>query len=190
MRISIVALLLLSALVAGCASSVSPLYTKADATDDPGLVGTWTSDKSDALDSIRIEKSKDGAYEAIVRDAKGGTEATYEMHVIKLGDNNFADLMLSNYTHGNDSVDLPMGAVALHQIAKYKLAGDELSVAFVDSDAFDKASKKDGFTIQFRSTKSESGDVVIISATEQIRAYLASHPADIFGDPDVLKRKR
>ncbi|HET9402038.1 MAG TPA: hypothetical protein VFO34_13915 [Candidatus Acidoferrales bacterium] len=189
MRISMVAPLALSLFLAGCASSVAPLYTKSDAADEPGLVGAWTSDKSDALDSIRIEKSKDG-YEAILRDAKGGAEATYEMHLIKLGDNSFADLLLSNYTHGNDSVDLPMGAVALHQIAKYKLAGDELSVAFVDGDAFDKASKKDGFTIQFRSTKNEGGDVVIISPTEQIRAYLASHPADVFGDPDVLKRKR
>lgn len=190
MRISVAAPLLLSIVIAGCASSVSPLYTKADAADEPGLVGTWTSDKSDSLDSIRIEKSKDGAYEAILRDAKGGAEATYEMHLIKLGENSFADLMLSNYTHGNDSVDLPMGAVALHQIAKYKLTGDELSAAFVDGDAFDKASKKDGFTIQFRSTKSDGGDIVITSSTEQIRAYLAAHPSDIFGDPDVLKRKR
>lgn len=190
MRISVTALLLLSLLISGCASSVAPLYMKSDSADEPGLIGTWTSDKSDALDSVRIEKSKDGAYEAILRDAKGGAEATYEMHLIKLGDNSFADLMLSNYTHGNDSVDLPMGAVALHQLAKYKLTGDELSVAFVDGDAFDSASKKDGFTIQFRSTKSDGGDIVIISTTEQIRAYLASHPADLFGDPDIFKRKR
>lgn len=173
----------------GCASSIAPIYTKADSVDEPALVGNWSSEKSDELNKVRVEKDKDGAYKVTIHDQKSGTDSVYETHLLKLQDATFADLLISDYRRGDDQIDLPFGAEPLHQIVKYRVSGDDLTIWAIDGDAFEKASKQPNFTLQFRTTKPDSGDTVIISPSDVIRAYLSSHPSDLFGDPTPLKRQ-
>ena len=173
----------------GCASSIAPIYTKADSIDEPALVGNWSSEKLDELDKVRVEKDKDGAYKVTIHDQKSGTDSVYETHLLKLQDASFADLLISDYRHGNDQIELPFGAEPLHQIVKYRVNGDDLTIWAIDGDAFEKASKQPGFTLQFRTNKSEGGDTIITSPTDAIRTYLSSHPSDLFGDPTPLKRQ-
>lgn len=175
--------------VSGCASSISPVYTKSDSFDEPGLAGTWASIKPDDHDQVRIEK-RNGRYTITLTDAKENTESDYETHLFNLKGTTFADLLIVQVRRGSEELELPTGAVALHQIVKYKLDGDDLFISAIDGDAFEKASKTPGFGLEFRSTKYEGGDAVITSPTEKIREYLAAHPSDIFGEMDHLKRKR
>jgi len=188
-RFCFVAILLSVSALAGCASSIAPIYTKADAVDEPALVGNWSSEKSDELDKVRIGKDKDGLYKVTIHDQKSGTDSVYDTHLLKLQDASFADLLISDYRHGDAQIDLPFGAEPLHQIVKYRLSGDHLNIWAIDGDAFEKASKQPGFTLQFRTTKQDSGDTIIISPTDAIRAYLSSHPSDLFGDATLLKRQ-
>lgn len=189
MRLPTLAATLLTAfIVGGCASAVSPLYIKSDAVTDPAIVGTWTSTDQNNQDIIRVEQSKDGSYQVTVHDPKPDDDTIYEAHLVKLGGSSFADLLVTDYRHAGQDVDIPTGAVPLHEIVKYRVAGDDLYCSVIDEDALDKASKS-GFPLQFRDTKDAGGNTVILSPTEVLRRYFSAHPGDIFGTPDHLKRQ-
>lgn len=194
MRLPALAATLLAALfVGGCASTVSPLYTKTDAVTDSAIVGTWISTDKDSPGTVHIEVKKNASYQVTVHDPKSDEDTTYEAHLVKLGSTSFADLLLTRFRHGGQDVTIPEGAVPLHQIVKYRVAGDDLSISLIDGDAFEKSAKQSGFPLQFRDTRegtgSQTGDTVILSTTDEIRSYLSAHPANIFGEPGHFKRQ-
>lgn len=189
MRFPVLVVTILVAFVAaGCASTVSPLYTKTDAVTDPALVGTWVGGDKDDHGTVHIEKMKDASYQVTVHDPNSGDDSVYQAYLVKLASASFADLLLTNYLHDGKDVDLPAGVVALHEIVKYQLTGDDLSFSSIDGDALDKAAKQRGFPLQLRDTKQQGGDTVILSTTAELRRYFAAHPAAIFGNADHLKR--
>lgn len=190
MRFSTFAAMLLSAFLAGgCASAVSPLYNKSDAVTDPAVVGTWAGSGKDDQGIVKIEKTKGGSYQVTVDDAKSGDETIYEAHLVRLGNASFADLLLTGYRHAGQDLDTPAGAVALHDIVKYQVAGDDLSYSMIDPDDLEKSAKQPGFALQFRDTEESGGDTVILSTTQELRRYFAAHPTDVFGDVSHLKRR-
>ncbi|MFZ0857298.1 MAG: hypothetical protein WAN10_10645 [Candidatus Acidiferrales bacterium] len=184
-----VATILAAFVVSGCASAVSPLYNKTDAVSDPAIVGTWVGGDKDNQDTVQIERAKDGSYQVTVHDTKSGDDSVYEAHLVKLGNTSFADLLLTDYSHTGQKIDLPAGAVALHEIVKYRVAGDDLDCSSIDGDALEKSAKRPGFPLQLRDTKKSGGDTVILSSTPELRRYFAAHPADIFGEVDHFKRQ-
>ena len=192
MRFSVlVAVVLGTFLFAGCASTVSPLYTATDNVADPAVVGTWVSEDKDNQSTASIEKEKDGSYQIAVHDQKPGDDSVYEAHLVRLGGVSFADLLLTGYRHEGENVDLPAGAVSLHEIVKYQIAGNELSVSSIDGDALEKAAKQAGFSLQLRDTATTNGgSTVILPTTPELRRYFSAHPADIFGEVDHLTRQQ
>lgn len=194
MRLPALAASLVAMLIAGCASTVSPLYSKTDAVTDPGIIGSWVSASKDNQSAIHIEKSKDDSCQITVYDPESDDDTTYEAHLVKLGSASFADLLLTGYRHAGQDIDIPNGAVPLHQIVKYQVAGDDLSVSLIDGDALEKSAKQPGFPLQLRGTKEGTGseiagDTIILSTTGDLRSYFSAHPADIFGDPSHFKRQ-
>jgi hypothetical protein len=187
---ALAATLLAAFFVGGCASAVSPLYTKTDAVTDPTLVGTWVGGDNDDQDTVRIEATKDGSYQITLHDAKSGDDTVYEAYLVKLGGVSFADLLLTHYRHAGQEVDLPAGAVALHEIVRYRIVGNDLYSSGIDGDALDKSAKQPGFSLQLRNTEQSGGSTVILSTTEELRRYFSAHPADIFGEADHFKRQR
>lgn len=186
MRLSALAVSLLAiAYVAGCASTVSPLYTKTDAVTDSAILGTWISTDQNNRGTVHVEKSKDNSYQVTVHD-QSDDDTVYEAHLVKLGGTSFADLLVTGYRHAGQNVDIPTGAVPLHQIVKYRVTGDDLYCSVIDDDALGKATKP-GFPLQLRATKETGGDTVILSSTGVLRRYFSAHPGDIFGPPDHLK---
>lgn len=177
-------------LVSGCASTVSPLYTKVDAVTNPALVGTWVGTDKDDQGTVRIENEDNGSYRVTLLGTKSGDDATYEAHLVNLGGVSFADLLLTNCRLDGQDIDLPWGAVALHQIVKYKVTDDDLAYSTIEDDALRKSAKQPGFPLQFRDTSGTGGDTVIVSTTDELRHYLSSHPAAIFGNAEHLKRQR
>jgi hypothetical protein len=173
----------------GCASTVSPLYTKTDAVTDAALVGTWVGGDNDDHGTVGIEKMKDASYQVSVHDAKSGDDSLYQAHLVKLGSASFADLLLTHYRHDGKDVDFPAGVVALHEIVKYQVTSDELSFSTIDGDALDKSAKQPGFSLQLRDTTQPGGDTVILSTTKDLRRYFSAHPAAIFGNVEHLRRQ-
>lgn len=185
---SLAAMLLAAFFVGGCASAVSPLFNKTDAVSDPAIVGTWVGGDKDNQDTVQIERAKDGSYQVTVHDTKSGDDSVYEAHLVKLGDASFADLLLTNLRHAGQDVDLPWGAVALHQIVKYQVTANDLAVSLISDDALNNFAKQPGFPLQLGDT-AQNGDTVILSPTDILRRYLSAHPADVFGDQEHFKRQ-
>lgn len=185
---AVVASLLAVIFVAGCASTVSPLYLKTDAVTDPAIVGTWTSTDKDNPGTVRIEAMKDGSYEVSLLGDKSADAAVYDARLVKLGGASFADLLLTKLHRNGEDVDLPWGAVPLHQIVKYQVAGDDLTLSLIGNDALRNSARQPGFPLRFQDTK-ENGDLVILSSTDELRRYFSSHPAGIFGDAGHFKRQ-
>lgn len=188
MRFPVLAAIVISVFSLGaCAASVSPLYTKSDSITEPGLVGTWVGDKPE--DSFSIAQGKGAAYRLATHSAEDGTDAIYDVHLTKVNGASFADVFLDEFKRGDKGIDLPGGAVALHCIVKFQLAGDDLSVWLLDPDAIQKAAKSPGFPLRSSETEESGGTLVIFSPTNDIRGYLAAHPSDLFGDVQHFRRK-
>lgn len=183
-------MLLAPCIAGGCASSVSPLYLSPGTVTDPSVVGNWIGGEPDDQDTVHIEQTKNASYKVTVHDAKSGDDSVYDAYLVKLGGASFADLLLTSFRHAGQNVDLPAGAVALHEIIKYRLAGDDLSVSSIDGDALEKSAKRPGFSLELRDTQKSGGSTVILSTTAELRRYLAAHPADIFGSAEHLKRQQ
>jgi hypothetical protein len=193
-RLALLATVLCAVLVGGCASAVSPLYLKTDAVTDPAIIGTWTSSDKDDPGTIRIAKAQGFSYEISVTEAKSGTTTVYDAHLVELGGSSFADLFLTKFRQAGQDIELPAGAVALHQIVKYRVAGDDLYCSGIDGDALGEAAKQIGFSLELRDTEEGGagevgGSTVILSATKELRRYFSAHPADIFGEASQLKRQ-
>jgi len=191
MRISaLVVVAMAVALLGGCASAVSPLYTNTDGITDPAIAGTWVGNERDNQSTVRIEKLNDSSYGVTVHDQKSGDDSVYDAHLVRLGHVSFADLLLTNYRHAGQDVDLPAGAIALHEIVKYQITGNELSVSSIDGDALAKAARQAGFSLQLRDTEKSGGSTIILSTTPELRRYFSAHPADIFGTAEDLTRQQ
>ena len=192
-RLALPVTVLCAVLVGGCASAVSPLYLKTDAVTDPTIVGTWTSSDKDNPGTIRIAKAQGFSYEISFDDVKSADTTVYDAHLVRLGGSSFADLLLTKFRHAGQDIELPAGAVALHQIVKYRVDGDDLYCSVIDGDALDTAARHTGFSLQLRDTEEghagDSGSTVILSATPELRRYFSAHPGDIFGEASQFKRQ-
>ncbi|HKF52569.1 MAG TPA: hypothetical protein VKB26_09670 [Candidatus Acidoferrales bacterium] len=185
---ALVATVLAALLVAGCASTLSPLYLKTDAVADPAIVGSWLSTDKDNPGSVRVEAMKNGSYRVSMHYNESGDDAVYEARLVKLGSASFADLILTKLQHSNQNLDLPWGAVPLHEIAKYQVTTDDLAVFLISNDALSDSAQHPGFPLRFQDTKPDS-DCVITSTTDELRRYFSAHSADIFREATHLKRQ-
>ena len=175
-------------LVSGCASSVSPLYLKTDAVADPAIVGTWVGADIDTSGTFRVEAMKGGSYQVSTHYNESRDEVVYEARLVKLGSASFADLIVTKLRHNGQDLDLPWGAVPLHEIVKYQVTGDDLAVFLISDDALSHSALLPGFPLRFQDTEQDDNRV-IISITDELRRYFSTHPAGIFSDPGHFKRQ-
>ena len=132
--------LLLAALIsaAGCASSVAPLYTKADTYDEPLLAGTWITPDNPAIEVTGLGS---GAYRLDVAHSDSDMEYIYTVHIVKLGGNLFGDMLFEDQRRNGQTVTTPAGLIGLHQIWKMDLSGDDLTCWLLDENVVEKAAQ-------------------------------------------------
>ncbi len=94
MRIVIAFGLLTAALLlssCGPAESTNPLFTEAERTFDPALLGAWES--KDGSGVLKFETFADRAYKVTESDPKTQEQASYEARLARLGDGLFLDVL-------------------------------------------------------------------------------------------------
>ncbi len=86
-------LLTAALLVTSCgpAESMNPLFTEAERTFDPALLGAWES--KDGSGVLKFETFGDRAYKVTESDPKTQEQASYEARLARLGDGLFLDLL-------------------------------------------------------------------------------------------------
>jgi hypothetical protein len=181
---------LASLFLAGCpTSNIYPLYTSRDADLEPAIVGTWV-EKGDTPQkgSVRFEKDSGNSYTMIVSDPTAGATDKYDVHLVRLGGNLFADLFFSSRARkdAKDNEDMPIGVVPIHTIVKIQVNGDDLSWSTMEDDPITKNHATGAPPLAYLNENGEG--VVVTSGTDALRKYVAAHGKDGFSDGDHLQR--
>jgi hypothetical protein len=183
--------LLASIFLAGCpVTDLLPLYNSSDAITEPALVGKWAMQDPSEKGSISFEKTQGNAYAMVLNDPDQGVADTYEVHLVRLGGNLYADIRFSKRTRGgndkNNDEDMPIGMISAHMIAKLQIAKDDLAFATMEDDALKKNSATDKPSLAYLDY--EPDGILVTSDTDALRRYVLAHASDGFSEVEHWRR--
>ena len=188
MKLLLLFLVFACLLLIGCpAYSVHPLYNDQDAVVEPALEGTWANAKSDEKEGITFQKSGDREYSMVGVDPATRVHQTYKIHLVRLGNQLFMDLMFDDQTVNGVKLDSPLGAFPTHVIVKVKISGDDLAYATLEDDAIKKQSAPDGAALHYQIGENEA--LLVTSQTQGLRRYVSAHTDDAFSTFEHLTRR-
>jgi hypothetical protein len=183
--------ILASMFLAGCpVSDLHPLYNSSDNVTEPLLVGKWVPPDSDDKGFISFEKASGSGYTMTISDSGAGVTDRYDVQLVRLGGNLFADLHFSNRTHANTNVDMPIGLIAAHMVVKLTIVNGDLGWATMDDDSLKNILKIDAASGKPAVGKMEydSDNSLVLADTETLRRYVTAHGADGFSEGDHWRR--
>jgi hypothetical protein len=170
-----------SATVAGClVVSVHPVYDQDTIRWDPALVGSWRDADDDV--TIDIEADEWRSYRIhYVHPIETGDLSAY---LTIVGDDRYVDLTpVRGKDHGSF-------LVPVHASVRVRLDGDSLEVTPLSYDWFaDRARSRSG-VVGLSFAFDQKSNVLILSATDALRAWVRRQPADgpTFGASAVFTR--
>ena len=182
MRSLALALLVAAAcLSSGClVVTLQPLYTDGSLQVDQGLLGTWDSQELGA--TVVVEQGEWKAYQ-IAYKSKAASYALVG-YLTLIGGATYLDL-----TPARSLEEGPL-MIPAHGICRLERAGDRLTLTALDYDWFvaTLAARKLG---KVDASLDSRKNVLLTSATEAVRAWLAARPAqaDAFREPVAFVRK-
>lgn len=180
-----------SIFLAGCpVSDLHPLNNSRDNVVEPLLVGKWLPPDSNDKGFISFEKASGNGYTMTINDSGAGLTDRYDVQLVRLGGNLFADLHFSNRTHLDTNVDMPIGLVAAHMVVKLKIVNDDLGWATMDDDSLKNIVKSDAASGKhaFEKMEYDSDNSLVLADTETLRRYVTAHGADGFSEGDHWHR--
>lgn len=180
-----------SIFLAGCpVSDLHPLNNSSDNVSEPLLVGKWIIPNTDNKGAISFEKASGAGYTMILDDSETGLTDRYDVQLVRLGGNLFADLHFSNRAHGDTTVDMPFGLMAAHIVLKLTVTKDELGTATMEDDALKNILKTATPADKSAVGKMEydSDDSLVLADTDTLRRYVTAHGTDGFSDMQHMKR--
>jgi hypothetical protein len=185
--------ILASVFLAGCpVSDLHPLYNSSDNVAEPLLVGKWLPPDSNDKGFISFEKASGSGYMMTINDSGAGVTDRYDVQLVRLGGNLFADLHFSNRTHANTNVDMPIGLIAAHMVVKLTVLKDDLGWATMDDDSLKNILKADAASDKPAIGKMEydSDNSLVLADTETLRRYVTAHGTDGFSEGDHWHRAK
>ena len=189
MRIQIVAVAALASLLGGCAYSVHPLYKGGDTVEDNKIVGTWLYDAgTSGKGEVTIIKS--GAqYEARL-PLESGRENKYDVNLVKIGDQVFADVFFKGVQVGSELKESPPGTAPLHEFIKFSVNGDTLEWAIIDQDWLAKQFENKKLFIAHEDY--DDSRTVLTAAPAELQGFLKllNNSPDAFEKETAAKRKK
>jgi hypothetical protein len=111
-------------LFAGCpARSLQPLFFENDKTDNPLLIGTWSTGD----ETYTFSRSSDNTYRAVIRSLTSEDSAQYAVRAGKIGPHWFIDTYPFNSSDEHHFL-------SVHVFTKMEIVGDTLFLASLESD--------------------------------------------------------
>jgi hypothetical protein len=182
-----------SIFLTGCpVSDLHPLNNSSDNVVEPLLVGKWLPSDSNDKGFIAFEKASSSGYTMILSDPKSGFTDRYDVQLVRLGGNLFADLKFATRTHGDTNVELPIGLVPAHMVVKLTVGKDDLGWATMEDGALKNNVTKDAASEKTAVGKLEfdSDDSLVLADTDTLRRYVTAHATDGFSEVEHLHRMK
>ncbi len=188
----------LGLLLSGCTAvtSLQPPFTDKDIVSEPSLVGTWDQDKDDCAGdnptkAVKVETAPGSkAYRLTVpyQDPRKNWVGEYDLHLVRLKDFLFADIVFSNLTvNGEEVRDHDLPTLSTHFFARIWIEGDHLRLAAPDGGALKEAI--DGHQVNFQQI---SDMIVFTGDTSEIQNFLLKYGDNkqIFPDSCGFTRRK
>jgi hypothetical protein len=182
-----------SIFLTGCpVSDLYPLNNSSDNVLEPLLVGKWIPPDSNDKGFIAFEKGSGGGYAMIVSDPDSGFADRYDVRLVKLGGNLFADLHFSNRSHGDANVDMPFTLLSTHMVVKLTVTKDDLGWATMDDDSLKNILKTDSSPEKpaVGNLAYDADNSLVLADTETLRRYVTAHAKDGFSEGDHWHRAK
>ncbi len=168
----------------GCVPSLHPLYTEADLTFAPELIGTWHDDQ--AQDTWQFSKKEKGY--RLTHTGKEGPAGIFQVHLVKVGDHLFLDL----YPTG-DELELN-SLVAFHLVPGHtffhvRQITPTLEMRTINPEHFERFIEKHPDAIAHEIAED---DVIMLTAEpKELQAFLLDQLAkeEIFESFRILSKK-
>ncbi|MBI3492985.1 MAG: hypothetical protein HY047_14580 [Acidobacteria bacterium] len=181
MRCVVLSGLLLAAVwSSGClVLSLQPAYDDASVAFDEALAGQW--ENADDQTSATIEQAQWRSYKITYTDRFAAR--TFQGNLTKIGTASYLDL---TEIRGNDFGPY---LVPAHGLFRVTLDGDTLTAADLDYGWWTQAMKRKTLG-RLSVAIDDRRNVVLASATSELRRWLMRAPAESFGAPMTFTRKR
>ena len=161
MNARLAALALCAALLTGCAAlpSLHPLYTDADQTLDPALVGTWVDDEGKEL--LRVQQPQSGpAYEVVFLD-ESFDKTSFEARLVELGAFRFLDIAETE------------AAIPSHFFARISLKDGKASLSMLGSEWLEQQIAKDPSAPAH--DRIDKGQMILTGPTADLRKFVVKY---------------
>jgi len=187
-RLSLPVLLGIVLEMAGCVSSLNPLYTERDLLYDPSLVGVW-AESDDAKETWAFEKAGEKGYKLVVTEQDGKT-GEFKAHLLKLGNTLFLDLFpeADALSGTNRNFFYQDHWLPTHTFAKVFQVEPELKMAILDPTWLKEHLEKDPKAIAH--TKVHEHKIVLTASTPELQKFVLKHANDAFNDPGTMRRRQ
>ncbi|HSP83411.1 MAG TPA: hypothetical protein VLN72_06740 [Gillisia sp.] len=170
---------LLALTLAGCISSVNPLFTESELVFDTDLLGDW----SDGESQISFTREGENAYILITSDE--GDEIGYKTHLVKLDNNTFLDIYPSDNL--NSSFLFEATHFPVHYFYKIEIMQEEIILSEMDNDLATSLINDSHLDISY--VVSQDGWILLTASTEKLQNFIRENE-NLFTDPVVFRREK
>jgi hypothetical protein len=185
--------IVLTAFLGGCATySVHPFYKPDEDTLEPGLVGMWAVEDT----KITIQANKGGTYEAVFANSSSHGDCPYEVRLIRVGKNLFADAIFDDASPKGKDIDLPYGAAALHILLRLSLNRDVLSMARLNHDWLVNQLQAKKLTVAHEymdeNEDRSHSNILLTASSADLQKFIQqiSDSPDAFEEPVIMQRQK
>lgn len=174
-------------LLSACIPSVNPFYTDKDIVFDARLIGAWQEKESDQPEAWKFEQGEDKAYKLTTTD-KEGKQGEFKVHLFKLKQDYFLDLVPSECNYATNQADLVAFAMFPgHLLMRVTQLEPELQLAGFDYDWLEKHLETNPKALAHH----KDGDRIVLTAdTKALQRFVLKHFGDeeLFDEPGVMVR--
>ena len=186
MKSSATSFILISILLASaCVQSLNPLYTEADLTTDPSLVGTWIDKESG--ESWTLSNCEKFKYSLVHVDSDG-LKREYDAYLVKVGDKLFLDTVPAKSSLSRNDLYRDY-LIATQKFVHIVIKESSIQVAYLEPRWLKDFLAENPDAIRHNKI---NGEIVLTSSPKETQKFLLGHMTtrDAFSPPSEMMRKR
>ncbi|HWI57825.1 MAG TPA: hypothetical protein VNZ22_11410, partial [Bacillota bacterium] len=172
----VVALAVITLVLAACIPSLHPFYTERDLAWDARLLGEWREKaNTNDFETWKFEKAGTNAYQLTITE-KDGKQGEFAAHLFKLENHYFLDLIPTECKYATNQAEIVGFAMFPgHLLVRVAQIEPELKLAFLNFDKLAKLLEKDPTALAYHK---EQDRVVLTADTAALQRFVLKHIAD------------
>jgi hypothetical protein len=171
-------------ILAGCVSSLNPLYTEDDVIFDPSLAGVWID--KDSRESWELTKNGEKQYKLIYTD-EDSKSGEFIAHLMKIDGQKFINLTpVKPILQQNDFYRDHF--LTVHSFAQITETGSTVQISFLEPEWLKTVLAKNPTAIRHEKIRDE---ILLTASPKELQKFLLAHlnTQGAFAKPISVKRK-